>query len=181
VPSWSHIARRIRVPVGFVFAVCYFWLARPTPRPILIGAIIVLCGLFIRALASGYVQKNEELTTGGPYAYTRNPLYFGSLILAVGFGWAAQNWWIAAAILLIFVVIYMPVILDEERFLRQRFPNFAAYSHQVPRFIPRLTPFMGTSGAFSWDLYRKHREYHAMIGSIAMLLALLVKMLFLSR
>ena len=105
VPSWSHIARRIRVPVGFVFAVCYFWLARPTPRPILIGAIIVLCGLFIRALASGYVQKNEELTTGGPYAYTRNPLYFGSLILAVGFGWAAQNWWIAAAILLIFVVI----------------------------------------------------------------------------
>jgi protein-S-isoprenylcysteine O-methyltransferase Ste14 len=181
VPSWATIARRTRVPVGFVFAAVYFWLARPTLQSIFIGTIIVICGLLIRALASGYVRKNEELTTSGPYAYTRNPLYLGSLILAAGFGWAAQNWWIVAAILLIFTVIYIPVILEEEKFLHQRFPEFQDYSRQVPRFIPRLRPIPGTAGAFSWDLYRKHREYHAVIGSIAMLAALAIKMLWMSR
>jgi len=81
--SWSAIARRIRVPLGFVFAVIYFWLAQPSVKSILIGAGLVIPGLIIRALASGHLQKNEQLATGGPYAYTRNPLYLGSLILSV--------------------------------------------------------------------------------------------------
>lgn len=181
MPSWATITRRIRVPVGFVFAVVYFWLAKPSVRSIFIGAIIVICGLLIRALASGYVRKNEELTTSGLYAYTRNPLYLGSLVLAAGFGWAAQNWWIVAAIILIFTVIYMPVILEEEKFLRQRFPEFQEYSRRVPRFIPRLRPISGPPSAFSWDLYLKHREYHAVIGSLAMLAALTLKMFWMSR
>jgi len=164
-----------------VFAVVYFWIAKPTPSSIVIGTSIVVCGLLARALASGYVQKNEELTTSGPYAYTRNPLYVGSLVLGAGFGWAAQSWWIAVVILLIFLLIYMPVVRDEEEFLRKQFPEFEAYAQQVPRFIPRLTPFSRASGAFSWQLYRKHREYNAMIGSIVMLLALVIKMCCLPR
>ena len=179
--SWAGIARRIRVPAGFAFGVVYIWLARPTLRSISVGAIIATFGLLIRTLASGHVRKNQELTTSGPYAYTRNPLYIGSFVLAAGFGWAAQNWLIAAAILLIFFVIYVPVILEEEKFLRQNFPQFQDYSRQVPRFIPRLTPISGTPGAFSWDLYRKHREYHAVLGSIAMLAALVIKILCMSR
>ena len=181
MPSWAAIARRIRVPIGFVFAVVYFWIAKPTPSSIIIGTIIVVCGLLIRALASGYVQKNKELTTSGPYAHSRNPLYVGSLVLAAGFAWAAQSWWIVASILLIFFLIYVPVVRDEEEFLRKQFPEFEAYARQVPRFIPRLTPFSRASGAFSWRLYRKHREYNAMIGSIAMLLALVIKMCCLPR
>jgi protein-S-isoprenylcysteine O-methyltransferase Ste14 len=73
--AWAKIARRIRVPLGFAFAVLYFWLARPTWRFIAIGAVVILPGLLIRALASGHVRKNEALATSGPYAYTRNPLY----------------------------------------------------------------------------------------------------------
>jgi protein-S-isoprenylcysteine O-methyltransferase Ste14 len=180
VPSWGAIARRIRVPMGFVFAVVYFWLAKPTVPSISVGAIVVICGLVIRTLASGHVRKSEELTTGGPYAYTRNPLYLGSLVLAAGFGWAARNWWIVAAILLIFAVIYMPVILEEEKFLHERFPQFQDYSRQVPRFIPRLTPNSRTPSTFSWDLYLKHREYDAVLGSIAMLAALMIKMFWMS-
>ena len=181
MPSWAAVARRIRVPMGFVFAIVYFWMAKPTLSSITIGASIAICGLLVRAFASGYVQKNKELTTSGPYAYTRNPLYVGSLVLAAGFGWAAQRWWIATLIPLIFFLIYMPVVRDEEEFLRKQFPEFEAYAHQVPRFIPRLTPFSRSSGAFSWALYRKHREYNAMIGSIAMLLALVIKMCCLPR
>jgi protein-S-isoprenylcysteine O-methyltransferase Ste14 len=176
--SWSAIARRIRVPLGFVFAVLYFWLARPTVKSIVIGAALVVPGLLIRALASGQLQKNEQLATGGPYAYTRNPLYLGSLILAIGFALASRSWWIVAGIVLLFFAIYLPVIRAEEEFLRGRFPQFDDYARQVPRLFPRVRPSVKDSGAFSRDLYWKHREYNATLGTAAMLTGLVAKMLF---
>src|SRR5215470_12742391 len=102
--SWSAIARRVRVPLGFVVALLYFWLAQPSLNSILSGACLAVPGLAVRALASGHVQKNEQLATGGPYAYVRNPLYLGSLIMAAGFALAARSWWIAAGLILFFVV-----------------------------------------------------------------------------
>jgi protein-S-isoprenylcysteine O-methyltransferase Ste14 len=175
--SWSAIARRIRVPLGFAFALLYFWLARPTVKSILIGIALVVPGLMIRALASGQLRKNEQLATGGPYAYTRNPLYLGSLILAIGFAVASRSWWIVAGIALLFLAVYLPVIRAEETFLRERFPQFEDYARHVPRFFPRLFPSAKNSGAFSWDLYWKHREYNATLGAAVMLAALVAKML----
>ena len=174
--SWSAIARRVRVPLGFVFAVLYFWLAKPTVESILIGAALVIPGLVVRAVASGQLQKNEQLATGGLYAYTRNPLYLGSLILAVGFALASRSWWIVGGIVLLFFAIYLPVIRAEEVFLRQRFPQFGDYARQVPRLFPRVSASNKNSGAFSWDLYWKHREYNAALGAAAMLAALAAKM-----
>ena len=136
----SRIARRIRVPLGFVFAVLYFWLARPTWRFIALGAILIVPGLLIRALASGHVRKNEALATSGPYAYTRNPLYLGSLLMGVGFAVAARSWWVGVALVVMFFAIYLPVIRDEEAFLRQKFPEFEEYARRVPRMFPRITP-----------------------------------------
>src|SRR5216683_3798786 len=156
--SWSSIARRIRVPLGFAFAALYLWLARPTLRSVLIGASLVIPGLVIRALASGHLQKNEQLATGGPYAFTRNPLYLGSLILSVGFALAARSWWILAGIVLLFFVIYLPVIRGEEGFLRERFPQVDEYAREVPSLFPRVSRFSQRSGSFSWELYWKHRE-----------------------
>lgn len=158
--------------MGFAFAVLYLWLARPTGRSILLGVALVIPGLLIRTLASGHVQKNEQLTTAGPYAYTRNPLYLGSLILAAGLALAARSWWIAGGIVLMFLTIYLPVIRAEEAFLRQRFPEFEQYARQVPRLLPRLSAFSDHGGAFSWQLYWKHREYNAVLGCVAMLVAL---------
>ena len=178
--NWPAIARRIRVPLGFAFAGFYVWLARPTPRSIALGGALALPGLILRAFASGYVQKNEALTTSGPYAYTRNPLYLGSLIIAAGFAVAARGWWIAAAMLALFVAVYLPVIHSEEEFLRQRFPQFSDYAHQVPRLWPRIPSFRHRGGSFSWGLYRKHREYNAIIGSVTLLAALAAKLLWIS-
>jgi protein-S-isoprenylcysteine O-methyltransferase Ste14 len=181
VASWSRIARRIRVPLGFVFAALYIWLAKPTAASIVIGAAVVVPGLVVRALGSGHVQKNEQLTTSGPYAYTRNPLYLGSLVLAAGFVIAARSWWIAGGTLLIFLAIYLPVIRAEETFLRERFPEFDDYAKRVPRLLPRLTSFGNHDAEFSWDLYRKHREYNAIIGAMAMMAALVAKLLWISK
>ena len=175
--KWAAIARRIRVPVGFVFAVVYLWLAKATTTSIWAGAVLIIMGLAIRALASGHVRKNEQLTTSGPYAHTRHPLYLGSLIMASGFSLAARSWWIALMTILIFMIIYVPVMLAEEIFLRQKFPQFFDYALSVPRLWPRLTSFASGQGSFSWRLYYQHREYNALIGSIAMLVALAIKLL----
>lgn len=176
--SWAAIARRIRVPLGFAFAILYVWLAKPTAISILIGTALIVPGLVVRALASGHVQKNEQLTTSGPYAYTRNPLYLGSLILAAGFALAARSWWVAIAMAVFFLAVYMPVIRAEEAFLRQRFPQFESYAREVRRLLPRLTAVADGHGAFSWELYWRHREYDALLGSAAMMAALAAKLRF---
>jgi len=176
--TWQKIARRIRVPVGFAFTVIYILLSHPTWKSLAIGAAFVIAGITVRALASGHLKKNEELATSGPYTYTRNPLYLGSLILALGFAIAARNWWIAALLLLIFVAIYLPVISAEEEFLRTKFPEFVQYCAEVPRVIPRLSSPRPYQPGFSWGLYLKHREYNAAIGSVALLAALIAKLLW---
>ena len=179
--TWARIARRIRVPLSFAFAILYFWLARPTIFSMLIGTAVVIPGLLVRALASGHVQKNEQLATTGPYAYTRNPLYLGSLILALGFALAARSWWIAIVLVVMFFAIYLPVIRGEEVFLRARFPEFDDYARQVPRLLPRLTALKSSGGAFSSDLYWKHREYNAILGAMAMMAALATKLIWMSE
>jgi protein-S-isoprenylcysteine O-methyltransferase Ste14 len=176
--SWSKLARVIRVPLGFAFAVLYICLAKPTAKSMIIGGAVAIFGLAIRALASGHVQKNEQLATSGPYAYTRNPLYLGSLILAAGFTLAARSWWIALAVMGFFFAIYVPVIRAEEKFLRERFPQFDSYARNVPLLFPRLTAFEGNRGRFSWDLYWKHREYNSLLGSAVIAAALLVKLIW---
>jgi protein-S-isoprenylcysteine O-methyltransferase Ste14 len=176
--TWSRVARRIRVPLGFVFAVVFVWLAQPTKTSLIMGALVLLPGLVLRGFASGHVQKDKQLTTSGPYAYTRNPLYLGSLLLAAGFAIAARSWWIVAIMLAMFAVIYVPVIAGEERYLRQTFPEYDNYARHVPRMLPRLTPYGSEHGAYSSARYFKHREYEASIGCAVMLAVLVVKLVW---
>ena len=171
--GWSRIARRIRVPLGFAFAVIYLWLAHPTPTLIVAGSLIVAAGLAIRALASGQLRKNEDL---GPYSYTRNPLYLGSILIGIGFALAARSLSIWILLATMFTAIYVPVIRSEEAFLRARFPGFELYAQLVPRLLPRWSSESLTAN-FSRALYLKHREYNALIGAVLMMLAITVKML----
>jgi protein-S-isoprenylcysteine O-methyltransferase Ste14 len=177
IDTWSRVARRIRVPLGFLFAVVYIWLAQPTRTSLIAGALVLLPGLVLRGLASGHVQKDKQLTISGPYAYTRNPLYVGSLMLAAGFAIAARSWWIVAVMLLMFAVIYVPVIAGEERYLRQTFPEYEDYARHVPRILPRFTPYGSQQSAYSSARYWKHREYEASIGCAVVLAILVVKLI----
>ena len=174
--EWSRVARRVRVPLGFALAIVYIWLARPTWASILIGSLVAVPGILLRALASGHVKKNEELTTSGPYAYTRNPLYLGSLIMAVGFALAARSGIIFVLMLAMFFAIYMPVIRSEEVYLREKFPDFDDYARSVPRLLPRLSAFQNPPGSFSRALYLQHREYNAILGTVGVMAALVAKL-----
>jgi len=185
-------ARRIRVPLGFVMAAVFLIVtAFRSPHDLAIAwsLALVLPGLFLRAAASGTVKKNRELTVTGPYAYTRNPLYLGSALIAAGFALALFSWIVALVIAVGFAAIYIPVIASEEQFLRATFPGFDEYCRQVPRFLPRLTPAKphannslqsdwtpvtsDAPGGFSLVLYRKHREYNAALGAALLYLGLL--------
>lgn len=179
ISRWQRIARRIRVPLGFATAALYiFELLRRAPRPEAMAwsLALVLPGLWLRGYAAGYVKKNQELTTTGPYAFVRNPLYLGSILIAAGFAVALLSWPVAVALAVMFIAIYVPVIASEERFLRATFPGFDAYCRRVPRLIPRLTPAhdggSGERGHFVFALYRKHREYNALIGATLLYLGL---------
>jgi protein-S-isoprenylcysteine O-methyltransferase Ste14 len=171
------------VPLGFVFAAAYFWFARPTWTSLGAGFAVAAIGVLVRALASGHIRKNAALATTGPYAYTRTPLYLGSIIIAIGFIIAARNLWIGVAALAMFAFIYLPVITAEEKYLRSAFPGYDRYASEVPRFLPRLTPYRADAAAddgtsqFSSALYLRHREYNAALGAVLMLGALLLKML----
>jgi protein-S-isoprenylcysteine O-methyltransferase Ste14 len=179
--GWSRIARRIRVPLGFVFAAFFLWLAQPAAVFLALSLLLVIPGVWLRGYASGYVKKNAEVTMTGPYAFTRNPLYLGSMLIAFGFALAARSVWIAIALAVLFAVIYVPVIRSEEAFLRSKFAGYDAYANQVPRLIPRLSPAhaeISVDGGFSGALYRKHREYNALIGAAAIYAALILKLWF---
>jgi protein-S-isoprenylcysteine O-methyltransferase Ste14 len=146
-----------------------------------VGAVIAALGVWIRAMASGHVKKNEELTTTGPYAYSRNPLYLGSIVIAIGFAVASLSVWVAVIIVALFVAIYVPVIRGEEAFLRSKFANYDEYATRVPRLFPWFG-LRGNRGAgFARELYMQHREYNAIIGAVIVLLALTAKVLWFSR
>jgi protein-S-isoprenylcysteine O-methyltransferase Ste14 len=179
--QWSKIARRIRVPLGFVFAVLFLWIARPTWPSLAWSLCVVVPGVWLRGYASGYVKKNAELAVSGPYAHTRNPLYLGSILIAFGFAGAARSVWIFLALAILFALIYAPTIRSEEEFLRENFSDFDEYTRRVPRLFPRLTPapaMRGESGRFSRDLYMKHREYNALLGAVGIYAALALRLYF---
>ena len=169
---------RWRVRLGYIVAVVVLWLARPTPRSILLGAALGILGLWIRAYAAGHLHKQEVLTITGPYARTRNPLYFGSALLAVGAALAMNSWWAAALLLIYFALVYSFVMHREEMELRQKHGEvFDVYAATVPLFFPRLstvTKLMGGNGGFSWQQYKKNHEYQAVIGFVLLLIGLVV-------
>src|ERR1051326_3894719 len=115
--------QRWRVPLGFVCAAIFLWLAKPTRTALLAGAIVSLLGLLIRAWAAGHIRKNAQLAISGPYAFTRNPLYFGSFLLGLGFTIASGQVVLALLFAALFVGIYLPVMRVEASTLAELFGN----------------------------------------------------------
>jgi protein-S-isoprenylcysteine O-methyltransferase Ste14 len=170
--------QRWRVPLGFLCGLISIVVARPNPITILIGSIIAILGLLLRAWASGHIRKNSSLTVSGPYSYTRNPLYLGSFLLGLGFVIAAGQpiLWIIFAIL--FLGIYLPVMRVEERVLAGAFgEEYERYARAVPLFLPSLMPYreVEANSGFDTSLYMRYREYRAAFGLLIALTILVLK------
>jgi len=175
--------QRWRVPLGFASAAVFMVLAKPNPTTLLMGAVVSLIGLAMRAWASGHIRKNDKLAMSGPYAYTRNPLYLGSFLVGLGFTIASGRWLLAILFAGLFLGIYFPVMRVEASTLAELFGrDYEKYKHEVPLFFPRLTPFRASESGkvrFNGDLYMRYREYRAAMGLLAAWGLLLVKTYYL--
>jgi protein-S-isoprenylcysteine O-methyltransferase Ste14 len=173
---------RWRVRLGYPLAIAVLYFSRPTPPSILLGALAGLLGLWVRAYAAGYLHKQEVLTVTGPYAHTRNPLYLGSAILALGAGIATRSWISASVLFVYFAVFYAIVMRREKNELHSRYGAvFEEYARVVPLFIPRLTAAKmsgDSAGSFSFAQYKKNHEWQAAVGFLFLLFVLLVRWRF---
>lgn len=176
----KRLLQRVRIPLGFLFAIVFLFFARPTALSLVTGGIIALTGLAVRAWASGHIRKARVLATSGPYAYTRNPLYLGSLLLGVGFTIAAGIWWLAIIFVVLFAGIYWPVMRIEAEDIRRIFgKDFDEYERNVPLLIPRSTAWKKSDEKLDFQLYLQYREYRAAIGAGFAMLFLAAKAYFL--
>jgi protein-S-isoprenylcysteine O-methyltransferase Ste14 len=163
--------------LGFALAIAFLILAQPRVAMLLSGGALALAGLLLRAWAAGHLAKNQRLATGGPYSYTRNPLYLGSALMGLGGALAGRSWIMGVAFTAFFVLVYWPVMEREARFLRQEFPEaYEQFARQVPLFFPKLRRIRAGSEKFQWQLYLKNREYEAALGYGAIMFFLALKM-----
>jgi hypothetical protein len=179
--NYEQVARRLRLPLGFVLAALYLAFGpRPSPLTLAVGGGLALIGLGVRAWAAGHIVKNDRLATTGPYAHTRNPLYFGSFLIAAGFAIAA-HWSLLLLVVAFFGLVYGPTIEKERANISARFPDaYARWEQNVPAFVPRPTPWrdpmVPESERFSASLYMRHGEWRAALGFILALTWLVLRM-----
>jgi protein-S-isoprenylcysteine O-methyltransferase Ste14 len=170
--------QRWRVPLGFACAALFFLLAQSRPATLIVGGLVALPGLGLRALATGHLRKNDELATTGPYAYTRNPLYLGSFVIGLGFTIAAGRLILGLVFAALFLGIYVPVMRVEALTLNELFgKDYQDYAAAVPLFLPRVTAYRAGAVKAKFDpaLYRRYREYQAAIGLVVAWLLLALK------
>ena len=165
---------RYRVPAGWLVGALVVVLARPAPWSLLAGLPLACAGEALRLWASGHIEKTRRLATGGPYAHSRNPLYVGSLLIALGVAIACASPWVVLAVAAYFLAFYPAVMREEAAFLSQRFAGeYAAWAGAVPLFWPHLTPAGPRASRFDWARVRMNKEWRT-----ALALPLLAALLF---
>jgi protein-S-isoprenylcysteine O-methyltransferase Ste14 len=180
VNTRSTLIQRARVPLGFLFGLVFIGFSAPTPASLLVGSVIALTGLGLRLWAAGCLEKHKELCRIGPYRWTRNPLYLGSFVMGIGFCVASAQIWLLAFFILLFAIVYTPVIRREQVELRQAYGrSYQDYIEKVPVFFPTLGAVQGTgSNTFSWRQVFRNREYNAVLGFLALCGFLLIKVFY---
>ncbi len=180
--KFQETMNRLRVRAGLFLALAVVLLARPTWFSILIGILISFLGLVIRAWASGHLRKEKALAVSGPYRYSRNPLYLGNFLLGIGITAGARSWWVLGLCVAYYSVFYPMIIRRERERMKNLFPQqYVEYGRKVPLFFPSPRKHLPANGRFSWPLYRRNREYRALLGTILVWLVLAAKLLMLKQ
>lgn len=177
----SVIRGKTRIGMAWLFAVALLWFARTTPQTP--GILICFIGATIRFWASGYLRKDSRPAVGGPYAWTRNPLYLGTYLMAVGVAASIENWPLLGVTSVVFAVVYHFIILDEEVKLHGLFgAPYKRYCELVPRFFPRLWPIGAAPKdalsdvnpepahrTYDWALSKQNKAFEAYVSFVALI------------
>ncbi len=164
--SYSIHVQRLRVPSGFILAAIFLYLAHPNWISLLLGLPFSAAGLALRSWAAGHLRKDEFLVSSGPYGWTRNPLYLGTFLIALGCAIASSQWTVVAAVFALFFLIYLPVMEQEEEHLLKLFPEYGEYAARVPLLLPK-PPVSPSPVPYKADLWRRNKEWKAWYGFLA--------------
>lgn len=198
--SAVSLPRGLRTRSAWLLAVPFLLWARPSGGGLAAAAALVVSGLLLRAWAAGTIRKDEVLTTTGPYAFVRHPLYLGSFLIAVGLALAGGHWLWPSAVGAYFGLVYARTLREETERLTALFGHaYVEYAARVPALLPRLTPYRGPADArptgawgiegaeagpdgglptgrgFAWRRYARNREWEALLGALAVLALLAAK------
>jgi hypothetical protein len=160
---------RNRVRAGYTAGALALFFAEPTRDSLELGGALAVLGELIRIWASGHIEKTHRLATGGPYAHTRNPLYVGSVLMALGFLLAARHP-ISVTVGLAYLLVFYPSIIREEaKFLRGKFPDeYHDWAKEVPLFFPRLTPGGPRQSKFQMSRLLANHEWRSVLGLLVL-------------
>jgi len=172
--------QRIRVPAGFLFGLLFLVYSRPLPHTLEAGLLVAVLGLGLRIWAAGHLEKWQKLAVSGPYRFTRNPLYLGSFLMGLGFTLASSRVALFVFFLLIFVLLYRPVMKREEKELSELYgEDYRRYRQRVSLFFPgKPLPLSASQGGvpFQWDRVWNNREYNAILGFLGFSLFLYLRL-----
>lgn len=166
--------KKLRLWIVYPVFIIYPFVAHMTDASFWGGAVVMILGLVVRFWASGYIRKTRELATGGPYAYTRNPLYVGNFLLGLGVCIVAGNSWLSAYYFIGFLFIYHGTIKEEEKVLREKFgAPYEEYVKNVPRFFPAIKPYAKAQKTV-FDIHQsfKNGEFIRIFGFLLLILSL---------
>ena len=163
---------RLRVPLGFAFALVVLWFAQPSGRTLLAGGVVAVIGEALRVWAAGHLNKSREVTASGPYRFFAHPLYVGSSVMGAGLAISSGSVVVAAIIALYLGATIKAAISSEEAFLRAKFG--AEYDSYRRGEVGARDVAAATRG-FSVAQAMANREYRAIAGLVLAVLVLCLK------
>ena len=183
--KWMRLAQKIRVPAGTALGIIFLLFMHPSVRSLMIGGVFTFAGALMRIWAAGHIEKRIHLARSGPYAYTRNPLYLGSFLMAFGVILAGQGYWLLPFFVLFFIGAYLPVMRAEEHDLQQAYgADFLEYAGSTPLFFPkknkRMAKLKNTESTvrFAWPRVRINREHRNLVSLLAVEGILILRLFF---
>jgi protein-S-isoprenylcysteine O-methyltransferase Ste14 len=167
--------RKIRKIPLFIGALLLVIFAKPSKPGMMIGIILIVIGEGIRIWAAGHLQKNEALTVTGPYAYVKNPLYIGSILISTGFCILADNIYLLAASTFMFCFHYIPYKkkVEGDRLKKIFGSQFEDYDQKVPDYIPRRMPYSSQKSRWRFGNFIENSEEGILMIIIAGILLIL--------
>lgn len=144
-------------------------LGRVETAGLIVGLALIGVGAVLHWLSKAYLEQNRDLTTAGPYRWTRNPFYLGNLLIDLGIACVIGLVFVAAVYFLLWGLAYRSTIRDEEEKLRTLFgARFEAYAAVVPAFFPTRRPLPAVDARGAFDLANPSlatgREYSRLLG-----------------
>jgi protein-S-isoprenylcysteine O-methyltransferase Ste14 len=163
-----------RIPV-FLGAILLLLFAKPEPVGMVVGMILIVMGEAIRIWAAGHLQKNERLTVTGPYAYVKNPLYIGTILITAGFCIFADNIYILTAATFAFCFHYIPYKkrVEGDRLKKIFGDQYIDYDEKVPEYVPRRTPYSNEKARWQFKNFIENSEEGILLIVIAGIILIL--------